>query len=100
MSSHISDVKNFAGGLVDDIAVALAGDGALIEGHDVLRERSSFVGEDVLYLAELLVERGCAGPGVGVGRLEVHLLVPVDEERLDKSNDLDADVKTDGHDGI
>ena len=41
---------------------------ALVEGHDVLGEGARLVGEDVLDLTKLLVQRGCSGLGWGVVR--------------------------------
>lgn len=38
--------------------VAASSDGALLELHDVLRQSSRLVGEDVLDLTELLVQGG------------------------------------------
>ena len=44
------------------LTVSLSTDVALLEGHDVLREGASLVREDVLYLAQLLVQGG--GPSL------------------------------------
>lgn len=96
----LAEVDNFAGNLVDDVAVALAAHRALVEGHDVLGEGAGLVGEYVLNLSELLVEGGGAGAGVRVRRRVIHLLVPVDEERLDEAYHLDAHVKAYGHYGV
>ncbi len=91
---------DFTGDGIEDVTVADATDGALIEGHDVLRQRSCFVGEDVLDLAELLVQRGGARLGRRLGLVVEHLLVPVDEEGLSQPDDLDADVERDGHNRV
>lgn len=84
-------------GCVKDVAIAIPSDGALVETHYVLSERARLVGEDVLDLAELFVERRGASLG---GRLRLfveHLLVPIDEEGLGKPDDLHAYVERDGH---
>lgn len=47
----LSDLHDIAGALIDDIAKGSAGDGTLIECHDVLGERTGFVGKYVFYLA-------------------------------------------------
>ena len=67
-----------------------AGDGAPLELHDVPGKRAGLVGEDVLDLAQLLVEVGRPRVGVGLRLLVVHLLVPVDEVRLDELDELQA----------
>ena len=95
---HLVGFYDFAVGCVIDITVASASDGALVEGHDVLRERARLVREDVLDLSELLVERGGARLGGRLGLLVKHLLVPVDEEGLGQSDDFHAVVQSDGHD--
>lgn len=65
-------------------------DAALLEGHDVLGEGARLVGEDVLHLAQLLVEGG----GAGLRRCPLlcaeHLLVPVDEVAVAQADDLHA----------
>ena len=81
---------DFTGDGIEDVTVADATDGALIEGHDVLRQRSCFVGEDVLDLAELLVQRGGASLGGRVAPCVVHLPVPVDVEAVPQPNELHA----------
>lgn len=79
--------------------VAPAVDGALVEDHDVLGERPRLVGEDVLYLTQLLVQRGSAGlRGRPLLRTE-HLLVPVDEVAVAQANDLDTAQGTGGQAG-
>ena len=52
-------------------------DGTLVESHYVLGERASLVGEDVLDLAELFVQRGRPRLRRGVVGQVVHLSVPV-----------------------
>ena len=65
---------------------------ALVEGHDVLGEGARLVGEDVLDLTKLLVQRGCSGLGRGVVWEVVHLTVPVDQFREEQTNDLVAPI--------
>lgn len=68
--------------------VAAAVDGALAEHHDVLREGACLVREDVLHLAQLLVQGG----GTGLCRRPLlhaeHLLVPVDKVAVAQADDL------------
>lgn len=68
--------------------VSFAADGTLVEGHDVLGERPCFVAEDVLDLAELLVQRGGTSLGGRVVSRVVHLPVPVNVEAVPQPNDL------------
>lgn len=63
-------------------------DGALVEGHDVLRQGPRLVAEDVLDLAQLLVERGGPGLGRSVALGVIHLPVPVDEEAVAQTDEL------------
>lgn len=70
------------------LTVWFAVDGALVEGHDILRERPCFVTENVLDLAQLLVQRGGASLGGGVAPWVVHLPVPVDVEAVPQPDDL------------
>ena len=74
------------------LTVGLSVDGALVEGHDVLGERSCLVAEDVLDLAQLLVQ--CGGPGLcrSVALGVVHLPVPVDVEAVAQTDDLHTEV--------
>lgn len=90
---NFSEINDLSGDLVDDVAVADPGNGALVEGHDVLGEGAGFVREYVLYLTELLVKGGCAGACVSVRRRVVHLLVPIYEKRLDETYHLHAHVE-------
>ena len=82
---------------VSSLTVTLPIDGALVEGHDVLGERARLVREDVLDLAQLLVQRG--GPGLRRGVIlgVVHLPVPVDVEAVPQPNDLHAARTTHPH---
>ena len=72
------------GPTVDDAA-----DAALLEGHDVLRERARLVREHVPHLAQLVVEAGAAGLGGHVLWRVVHLYVPVDEHAVAQVDELD-----------
>ena len=95
MSPHLEVADEGRGALVLGVGhdgVLGAGDGALLELHDVPGERAGLVGEDVLDLAQLLVEVGRPRVGVGLRLLVVHLLVPVDEVRLDELDELQADL--------
>lgn len=75
-------------GKVWNRTVSFAVDGTLVEGHDVLGERPRFVAEDVLDLAELLVQRGGASFSGRVVLCVVHLPVPVDVVAVPQPNDL------------
>lgn len=70
-------------------------DGALVEGHDVLRQGACLVTEDVLDLAQLLIERGGPRLGGSVVLRVIHLPVPVDEEAVPQSDDLHTDISMD-----
>ena len=88
--THFVKVYRLPGVLVEDVPVALAADAGLVEGHDVLGERPRLVTEDVLDLAELLVQRGGASLGGRVAPCVVHLPVPVDVEAVPQPNELHA----------
>lgn len=87
-ATHLRNLDQLAGAQVNHIAIAAPIDAALVEGHDVLGEGARFIREYVLDLAQLLVERGGAGFGIGIGGRIVHLLIPIDEERLYKAYNL------------
>lgn len=70
------------------LTISLSVDGALVEGHDVLRQGSRLVAEDVFDLAQLLVERGGPGLGRSVVLGVIHLPVPVDEEAVAQTDEL------------
>jgi len=103
----------------------LSGDGALLEDHGVLREGSGLVTEDVLDLSEteggkkkerrevrlrsiskekrknsnsLVRKIPTPRQGPRIRRPVPDLVVPVDEESLSGSNELDGDVERDGDD--
>ena len=97
---------NFATGGINHVAVTDSTDRALVKGHNVLRQGTRLVREDVstlkktsknnyifkkketlkifknLHLTELFVECSGARFGWRLRPLIKHLLVPVDEERL------------------
>ena len=76
--------------------IAAAIDGALAKDHDVLGQGARLVGEDVLHLAQLLIQGG----GAGLRRRPLlhaeHLLVPVDEVAVAQANDLHTAQGTGG----
>lgn len=82
---------------IDDVAVQLSGDRALVKGHDVLSQCAGLVAENVFDLAQLLVQGGCTCFSGRVGDLVVHLLVPVDEERVKKSYYFYTNIQRDWH---
>lgn len=70
------------------LTIAVAIDGTLVEHHDVLGEGACLIGEDVLHLAQLLIQSGgaclCRGPLLHAE----HLLVPVDEIAVAQTDDF------------
>lgn len=70
------------------LTVSASFNGALLEGHDVLRERAGFIREDVLDLPQLLVQRGGSGFGCRVFVSVVHLQIPVNELTLTQADHL------------
>lgn len=68
------------------LTISLAINAALLEGHDVLRQGSCLVREDVVDLPQLLIEGGGSGLGSSVLLRVIHLQVPVDEVALDKTD--------------
>lgn len=79
-----------------NFTVAFPVDGALVESHDILGEGPGFVTEDILDLAQLLVQCGGTSLCGGVVASVVHLPVPVDVEAVPQPNDLHA-AKRCGH---
>lgn len=79
--------------------VAAAIDGALAEDHDVLGEGARLVGEDVLHLAQLLVQGGGARLRRRPFLHAEHPLVPVDEVTVAQANDLHTAQETGGEAG-
>ena len=73
---------------VINLTVIFAVDGTLVECHDVLGKRPCFVTENVLDLAELLIQRGGSSFSRRVFPSIVHLPVPVDVEAVPQPNDL------------
>lgn len=86
--THLSYFNKLAGAQVNDIPIGSPVNAALVKGHYVLGQGARLVREDVLYLAQLLVERGGACFGICLSTCIIHLLVPIDEERLSKAYDL------------
>lgn len=76
--------------------IAAAVDGALVEDHDVLGQGARLVREDVLHLAQLLVQGGGAGLGGRPLLHAEHLLVPVDEVAVAQADDLHTAQGTGG----
>lgn len=72
------------------LTVSLAVYATFLKRHDVLRQRSRLIREDVVDLPQLLVQRG--GPGLcGCVLLRViHLQVPVYKIALAQTNHFDA----------
>lgn len=71
-----------------NLTVTFAVDGALVEDHNILGECPCFVTEDVLDLAELLIQRGGTSLGGGVVPRVIHLPVPVNVKAVPQPNDL------------
>lgn len=87
-STHIGKLQHIARPHIDDVAVGATVDAALVERHNVLRQRAGFVREYVLDLAEFLVQCGGAGFRWRLGFVVEHFLVPIDEKRLNETDDL------------
>lgn len=79
LDAYLIDVEVFPS-IVHQVAVRPPVDRALPEDHDVLRQRSRLVAEDVLYLPELLVQRCCPSDRGRVRGRVVHFLVVVDPD--------------------
>lgn len=79
---------------IELLTVSFPIDGALVEGHDVLRQGARLVTEDVFDLAQLLIEHG--GPRLGRSVIlgVIHLPVPVDIEAAPQTDDLHTDIDT------
>lgn len=86
-TSHFLKEKNRQA-WISNVTVWFAVDGALVEGHDVLGEGPRLVAEDVLDLAELLVQGGGSSLGGRVVVCVVHLLVPFNVEAVPQPDDL------------
>lgn len=65
-------------------------DAALLEGHDVLGEGARLVRENVLHLAQLVVEAGASRFSRKVLGLVIHVHVPVDEDAVPQVDELGA----------
>lgn len=72
------------------LTVSLAVYATFFERHDVLRKRSCLIGEDVVDLPQLLVQRGGSGLRCRVLLRIVHLQVPVYKIALAQTNHFDA----------
>ena len=84
--------------LGDAFAVHYSVDGALLELHDVLRQRAGFVGKDVFDLTEVVRDTPVLGdPGI-VKRFVVHVDVLGDEVGLDRLDDCDRGEEEYGDD--
>lgn len=68
--------------------VGFAIDGALVEGHDVLRQRPCLVTENVLNLAQLLVQSSGTSFCWRVVAIVIHFSVPVDVKTVSQANNL------------
>lgn len=68
--------------------VGFAIDGALVEGHDVLRQRPCLVTEDVFNLAQLLVQSSGTSFCWRVVAIVIHFSVPVDVKTVSQANNL------------
>lgn len=69
----------------DDVVIGRvdrAADGALLELHDVLRERARLVRKDVLDLAEFFIQVRSSGAGRRVRLGMIHFHIIIDERRL------------------
>lgn len=74
----------------------MAVDGAFVEHHDVLGKGACLIREDVLHLAQLLVQSGGAGFCRGPLLHAEHLLVPVDEVAVAQTDDFHTALGTGG----
>ena len=86
--TYLRQFDCFARTHINHIAIGTAGNAALVERHNVLRQGARFVREDVLYLAQLLVQRGGARFRVSFRLVVVHLFIPVDKEGLREPDHL------------
>jgi len=93
--THRGDVDGVAL-LVKQISVDSAVDGASVERHHVLCQRAGLVGEDVLNLSQLFIERRRPRLRRSVGRRVVHLVVPVNPPAVSEPNHLHTDTYTAG----
>lgn len=67
-------------------------DTAFLEAHDVLRQGARLVREDVLHLAELVVEAGAPGFRWDVLDSIIHLQIPVDKEAVHQVDEFKPGV--------
>jgi hypothetical protein len=85
-------------GLRDAFPIHHPVDGALLELHDVLRERPGLVGKDVFDLTEVVRDTPVLGDAGGVKGFVVHVDVLCDEVGLDRLDDFDRDEERYGDD--
>lgn len=76
--AHLGDLNQVASLQINNVAVSSPSDATLVERHDVLRERSCLIGENILNLSQLLIEGGGSCLGERFGFLVEHLFIPVD----------------------
>lgn len=88
-STYLWDLNDIAGLQIDNVPIRSSGNATLVERHDVLCERSRFIGENVLDLTQLLVQRRRSGLRKSFRLLIKHFLVPIDLEWLSKADDLE-----------
>jgi hypothetical protein len=73
---------------------------AFVKRHYILRERASFVRENVLDLAELFVERGGARFGRQIFHIIIHFAVPIDPQALYGAYKFNAHIQRYGYDRV
>ena len=67
-------------------------DGTFVKGHDILRQSPRFIRENVLDLAQLLIESRVTSFGGSVRFWVVHFDVPSDEKAQGQTNDFHAEI--------
>jgi len=82
---------------LDSCAVRLWTSSKLFEFHDVAGERARLVGEDVLDLAELLVNVGALRAAEEVLLIVEHICVVLHEGALEKLDHLESHEQGDRH---
>ena len=81
-----------SGFILIGISVNFSLDRTLVKGHDILCQRSRFVGENVLDLAQLLVQSRVTSFGRSVRFWMVHFDVPSDEKAQGQTNNFHAEI--------
>ena len=84
--------------LCDTLSIHNPVDRALLELHDVLRQRTGLVGKDVFDLTEVVRDTPILWDTGGVKGFVVHVDVLCDEIGLDRLDDLDRDEERYGND--